>query len=159
MGGLFQLFRGRGGDFQESGHRPRFGPSWSGPRSRAGARGCVLAHMLQRTGPEAQGPLEGDSSAILGLVGSSPFLACPQRLFLLKPVPCPLLPDPVPASPGVLAEDAWAPQKRSALAKGRTKGGAGYHSSLFLVAPLELRERPAGAPVAGTVWPRRLWAL
>lgn len=45
------------------------------------------------------------------------------------------------------------------LAKGCTKGKAGYHSSLFLVASLELRERPTGAPAAGTVWPQRLWAL
>lgn len=71
--------------------------------------------MLQRTGPEAQGPLEGESSAILGLVDFSPFLSSPQQLFLLKPVPCPLLPDPVPASPGGVAEDAWVPQKCSAL--------------------------------------------
>lgn len=52
--------------------------------------------------PEAQGPLEGESSAILGLVDFSPFLLSPQQLFLFKTCALSPLPAPVPASPGVL---------------------------------------------------------
>ena len=64
MAGLFQLFGGRGGDFQELGHHPLFSILWSA--SELSWRGwvCHLAYpnVLQRAYNEAQGLLEDESS-------------------------------------------------------------------------------------------------
>ena len=79
MRGVFQLFRGRGGDLQEWGHCPFFDLYGWWPGNCHGACGCVIQHagILQCTYNEAQGPQEVESSAILYLVGSNQFMLRP----------------------------------------------------------------------------------
>ena len=61
MGGLFQLFCRRGGDFQELGHRPLFGLLWSALDHSWRLWVCHLdANVLQCAYNETQGPLEVD---------------------------------------------------------------------------------------------------
>ena len=80
MGGLFQLFRGRGGDFQELGHRPLFGLWWLASELSWHWWVGHLSSVLQGACDEAQGPLAVEYSAILDLVGSSQFLSCPMAM-------------------------------------------------------------------------------
>jgi len=70
MGGVFQLFGGRGWDFQESGHCPLFG-LYGWPWNCLGLTGvsfsllmCYHEHVLR-----AQGLVEVDSSAVLDTFG------------------------------------------------------------------------------------------
>ena len=58
MGGVFQLFWGRGGDFQELGHRPLFSLLWSASELSWHLWVCHLADILQSEYNEAQGLLE-----------------------------------------------------------------------------------------------------
>ena len=74
MGGLLQLFWRRGGDFHNLGHRPLFGLLSSASELSWRLWVCHLhADVLQGAYNEAQGPLEGKSAAILGLIGSDQF--------------------------------------------------------------------------------------
>ena len=82
MGGLFQLFWGRGRDFQELGHHPLFGLLWSASELSSFLWGCHLAYgnPLQCVYNEAQGLPGVESSNILDLVGSNQYMSYPQRL-------------------------------------------------------------------------------
>ena len=91
---------GRGGDFQELGHRPLFDP-YGRPWNCHGACGCViwLADVLQGAYTEAQGLVEVDLSAILDPFGSNQFMSCPRAMsffHMLCPAPFP----PVTIGPG-----------------------------------------------------------
>ena len=73
MGGLFQLFWGRGGDFQKLGHHPLFFIFDGWPQNCCGA---MSANVLQQAYSEAQGLPEVESSGMLVLVDSNQFLSC-----------------------------------------------------------------------------------
>ena len=75
MGGLFQLFGGRGRDFQELGHCPLFGLLWLASKLSWCLWVCCLANVLQQAYNE-----EIKSSAFLGLIGSNQFMSYPHQL-------------------------------------------------------------------------------
>ena len=102
MGGLFQLFWGRGGDFQELGHRPLFGLLWSGLSWCPWVCHLAYANALQSLYNEAQGLLEVEASTILGFIGSNQFLLCPQQLCHSFKC-CAFMPSPSQYHSGVLS--------------------------------------------------------
>ena len=77
MGGLFQLFFARSGDFQELGYYPVFGLLCSALELLWHLWMCNLANanVLQWAYNEAQGLLKFESSTILGLIGSNQFMS------------------------------------------------------------------------------------
>ena len=81
MGGLFQLFWGRGGDFQELGYCPLFDLLWSASELSWRLWVCHLTCCwITVSVYKAQGLVEADSFATLDLVGSNQFMSCPQWL-------------------------------------------------------------------------------
>ena len=80
MGRLFQLFGGKGRDFQELGHCPLSGLSGLAWELSWHWRLCRLADVLQRVYDVAQGLLEVESSTLFDLVCSNQFLSCPMNM-------------------------------------------------------------------------------
>lgn len=80
MGGLFQLFPGRGAGFPGIGLPPTFWPFMVGLRTLVVPVGMSLS-MLMCCYNEAQGPMEVKLSTNLDLVGSNRFLSYPPGLY------------------------------------------------------------------------------
>ena len=89
MGGVFQSFWGRGGEFHELGRGPLLELLWLASELSWHLRAYHLAANALHEYKEAQGPLKVGSSTILDLVGSNQFLSYLQQLcHSLRVVPC-----------------------------------------------------------------------